>query len=186
MMFRRLLPAAAFVLLPGMAMAADQQPAAAPAAQSATQRSPTASLAHTPHAPAPEQVEAHIKALHDQLAITKKQEALWTPFAQDMRDNAQRLHDSIENRREKLPGMNALENMQSYAELTVERAQDMQTLNSAFAPLYESFSKKQRKHADALFQQGDSEHAEKGQAPDAAEQTTSTTSAPATGGAAAQ
>ncbi|GAB6967482.1 hypothetical protein JCM25156A_15190 [Komagataeibacter kakiaceti JCM 25156] len=169
MMFRRFLPAAAFVLLPAMAMAASPQPAQ-------QQANATASLAHTPHDPAPEQVDAHITALHDELGITKKQEALWTPFAQTMRDNAQRLHDAIDSRREKLPGMNAVENMQSYAELTVERAHDMQTLNSSFAALYESFSKKQRAHADTLFRQGDAEHAEHRQ--QAADTTTAT--APAT------
>ncbi|RFD19980.1 hypothetical protein DY926_08435 [Komagataeibacter melaceti] len=181
MMFRRLLPAAAFVLLPAMAMAADPQPATAPA-QAAPQGSATTSLAHTPHDPAPEQVDAHITALHDELGITKKQEALWTPFAQTMRDNAQRLHDAIESRREKLASMNAVENMQSYAELTVERAHDMQTLNSSFATLYESFSKKQRKHADTLFREGDAEHAQHRQA----QQGETATAAPATAAAPAQ
>ncbi|NVN36646.1 Spy/CpxP family protein refolding chaperone [Komagataeibacter swingsii] len=158
MMFRRFLPAAALLMLPAMAMAADQQPAT-PAQAGAGKPNPTAQLAHTPRDPAPEQVEAHIKALHDELGITKKQEALWAPFAQDMRDNGQRLHDAIEDRRNKLPTLNAVENMQSYAELVVERAHDMQTLNTAFASLYDSFSKKQRKHADTLFREGDSEHA---------------------------
>ncbi|GCE91138.1 Spy/CpxP family protein refolding chaperone [Komagataeibacter diospyri] len=157
MMFRRFLPAAALLMLPAMAMAADQQPAAA-AQTEAGKPNPTAPLAHTPRDPEPEQVEAHIKALHDELGITKKQEALWAPFAQDMRDNGQRLHDAIEDRRGKLPTLNAVENMQSYAELVVERAHDMQTLNTAFASLYDSFSKKQRKHADTLFREGDSEH----------------------------
>ncbi|MBV1831119.1 hypothetical protein HNW77_09730 [Komagataeibacter sp. AV436] len=177
MMFRRFLPAAALMMLPAMAMAADPQaPApAAPAAQGAPNS--TASLAHTPHDPAPDEVEAHIKALHDELGITKKQETLWTPFAQDMMDNAQRLHDAIEARRDKLPKMNAVENMQSYADLVAERAHDMQTLNSAFAPLYGSFSKKQRKHADTLFVQGDNEHAEKQQERAAAAQ--GATAAPA-------
>ena len=158
MMFRRFLPAVALLMLPAMAMAADQQPAA-PAQAGAGKPSPPAPLAHTPRDPAPEQVEAHIKALHDELGITKKQEALWAPFAQDMRDNGQRLHDAIEDRRTKLPGLNAVENMQSYADLVIERAHDMQTLNTAFASLYEGFSKKQRKHADTLFREGDSEHA---------------------------
>lgn len=176
MMFRRLLPAAAFVLLPAMAMAADPQPATAPA-QAAPQGSATTSLAHTPHDPAPEQVDAHITALHDELGITKKQEALWTPFAQTMRDNAQRLHDAIESRREKLASMNAVENMQSYADLVIERARDMQTLNTAFASLYDSLSKKQRKHADTLFREGDSEHTAAQQAKAADAQ--GTTAAPA-------
>ena len=158
MMFRRFLPAAALLMLPAMAMAADQQPAAAPQTVAGAPN-PTAPLAHTPRDPAPEQVEAHIKALHDELGITKKQEALWAPFAQDMRDNGQRLHDAIEDRRTKLPNLNAVENMQSYADLVIERAHDMQTLNAAFASLYDSFSKKQRKHADTLFREGDSEHA---------------------------
>ncbi|MFT8712498.1 Spy/CpxP family protein refolding chaperone [Komagataeibacter rhaeticus] len=169
MMFRRFLPAAALFMLPALAMA--QTPGTqAPATQTqAPQANPTASLAHTPRDPEPEQVEAHIKALHDQLRITKKQEALWTPFAEDMRTNGQRLHDAIETRREKLPQMNAVENMQSYAELVEERAHDMQTLNSAFATLYQSFSKKQRKNADTLFTQGDAEHAEQQQARTAAQ-----------------
>ncbi|KAB8124100.1 hypothetical protein D3W54_07680 [Komagataeibacter medellinensis] len=164
MMLRRFVPAAALILLPAMAMAQ------VPATQQPTASNPTASLAHTPRDLAPEQVEAHIKALHDQLRITKKQEALWTPFAEDMRANGQRLHDAIEARREKLPQMNAVENMQSYADLVEERARDMQTLNSAFASLYDSFSKKQRKNADTLFAQGDTEHAEQQQARAAAAQ----------------
>ena len=154
MNLRRILPAAALLMLPGMAMAAVPPTQAAPAAA-------TAPLAHTPHDPSPEQLEEHITALHTQLHITKGQEKLWAPFAQDMRDNASRLHDAIEKRRADLPTMNATDNMQSYATLVAQRAQDMQTLNQAFVPLYATFSKKQKKNADALFRQGDEEHAER-------------------------
>ena len=154
MNLRRILPAAALLMLPGMAMAAVPPTQAAPPAA-------TAPLAHTPHDPSPEQLEEHITALHTQLHITKGQEKLWTPFAQDMRDNASRLHDAIEKRRTDLSTMNATDNMQSYATLVAQRAQDMQTLNQAFVPLYAAFSKKQKKNADALFRQGDEEHAER-------------------------
>lgn len=162
MNLRRILPAAALLMLPGMAMAAvPPTQAASPAASSATSPAATAPLAHTPHDPSPEQLEEHITALHTQLHITKGQEKLWAPFAQDMRDNASRLHDAIEKRRADLPTMNATDNMQSYATLVAQRAQDMQTLNQAFVPLYATFSKKQKKNADALFRQGDEEHAER-------------------------
>ncbi|RBM06325.1 Spy/CpxP family protein refolding chaperone [Novacetimonas cocois] len=152
MILRRILPVAA-LLLPGVAMAAVPPTQPAPAAA-------TAPLAHTPHDPTPEQLEEHISTLHQQLHITKAQEKLWAPFAQDMRDNASRLHDAIENRRSSLPTLSATDNMQSYAALVAERAQDMQTLNQAFVPLYASFSKKQKKNADALFRMGDEQHGE--------------------------
>jgi hypothetical protein len=53
-----------------------------------------------------------------------------------MRDNAARFHDTIEQRRAKLATMSAPDNMQSYADLITQRAQDLQALNMAFRTLY--------------------------------------------------
>jgi hypothetical protein len=47
--------------------------------------------------------------------------------------------------------MNAVENMQSYAQIEQTRAQDMQKLVPAFQTLYTALSDEQKKQADQLF-----------------------------------
>lgn len=152
MTVRRLPLIAALALLttPALAAPATTAPTAtAPAAQS------SAVPVHTPHDPSPDQLETHIATLHQQLGITTAQDSAWNAFAQVMRDNAARFHDTIEQRRAKLATMSAPDNMQSYADLITQRAQDLQSLNMAFRTLYNGLSDTQKKTADTLFRQSD-------------------------------
>lgn len=128
-------------------------PATSPAAPAAAPQS--AIPARTPRDPTPDQVAAHIATLHQQLGITPAEEGAWNSFAQVMRDNAARFHDAIMQRRDRLAGMSAADNMQSYADLVTQRAQDLQALNKAFRTLYDGFSDAQKKQADTLFRRSD-------------------------------
>ncbi|MBM9402303.1 Spy/CpxP family protein refolding chaperone [Gluconacetobacter azotocaptans] len=116
---------------------------------------PSSVPAHTPHDQTPDQVETHITTLHQQLGITPTQEKPWGAFAQLMRDNAERFRDAIAQRRDRLASMSAADNMQSYADLVTQRAQDLQALNMTFRTLYNGFSDMQKKQADTLFRQSD-------------------------------
>jgi protein CpxP len=99
----------------------------------------------------PDRVEQRIADLHARLQITPDQQALWEPFAQVMRDNAQQMRQAVDDRADKLKTMNASENMLSYAQLATQHAQDVQSLASAFQPLYAALSPDQQRAADAMF-----------------------------------
>lgn len=150
MIVRRLPLLAALALLTTPALAAPDTAAPAPTAAPAS-----AAPVHTPRDPTPDQLAAHIATLHQQLGITPDQESAWNSFAQVMRDNAARFHDAIEQRRTKLPTLSAPDNMQSYADLVTQRAQDLQALNMAFRTLYNGLSDKQKAAADILFRQSE-------------------------------
>ena len=61
----------------------------------------------------PDRVEQRIADLHARLRIAPDQQALWDPFAQVMRDNAQHMRQAVADRADKLKTMNASENMLS-------------------------------------------------------------------------
>lgn len=96
-------------------------------------------------------VEARINRLHAELAITPEQKPQWDQFAQVMRDNAQNMEKAFDQRGARLATMSAAANMQSYADVAVAHAQDVQRLAVAFQSLYNSFSDSQKQTADQLF-----------------------------------
>jgi protein CpxP len=98
-----------------------------------------------------ESVEQRISDLHAKLQITPDEEALWDKFARVMRDNAQQMRQSASERASKLKDMNASDNMQSYAQLAMLHAQDLQNLTAVFQPLYASLSPEQQRAADTMF-----------------------------------
>jgi periplasmic protein CpxP/Spy len=98
-----------------------------------------------------DRVEQRIADLHAKLQITQDEQALWDKFAQVMRDNAQQMRQSAGERAARLKEMNASDNMQSYAQLTMLHAQDLQNLSAAFQPLYASLSQDQQHAADTMF-----------------------------------
>lgn len=102
-------------------------------------------------ASAADRVEQRIASLHARLRITPAEQPLWDKFAQVMRDNAQKLSETAGERAAKLKDMNASDNMQSYAQLAMVHAQDLQNLTTAFQPLYASFSPEQQREADTMF-----------------------------------
>ena len=101
--------------------------------------------------PTPDRVEQRIADLHARLHITPDEQALWDKFAQVMRDNAQHMRQTADDRAAKIKTMNASENMQSYAQIAMQHAQDVQNLASAFQPLYASLSLDQQRTADVMF-----------------------------------
>ncbi len=96
-------------------------------------------------------VEQHIRQLRGQLGITSAQEAQWDQCAQVMRDNAAQMSQAFMDRSAKVGGMDAVDNMQSYAQLAQIHATNMQKLASAFQALYSSFPDQQKQVADAVF-----------------------------------
>jgi periplasmic protein CpxP/Spy len=124
----------------------------------------TATTAHhatTPHARrvatrAPAQTmmqmaEQRIADLHTRLHVTAAQQSSWDQFAQVMRDNAKDVDQAYQQRAASFDKMNAVENMQSYAQIEQTRAQDMQKLVPAFQTLYTALSDQQKQQADMLF-----------------------------------
>ncbi len=95
--------------------------------------------------------EQRIADLHKRLHITAQQQSQWDQFAQMMRDNAKDLDQAYQQRAASFDKMNAVENMQSYAQIEQTRAQDMQKLVPAFQTLYTSLSDAQKQQADQLF-----------------------------------
>ncbi len=96
-------------------------------------------------------VERRIADLHSKLHITPQQSQQWDQFAQVMRDNAKAMDTIYQQRAGRLGSMTAVDNMQSYAQIEQERAQDMQKLVPAFQTLYGSLSDQQKKTADQMF-----------------------------------
>ena len=96
-------------------------------------------------------VERRITDLHGKLHITSQQSQQWDQFAQVMRDNAREMDQVYKQRAEKLGSMSAVDNMQSYAQIEQQRAQDAQKLVPAFQTLYSSLSDQQKKTADEIF-----------------------------------
>jgi periplasmic protein CpxP/Spy len=149
--------AVAVPLFAGAAFAqspASPSPAAPPPAAVATP-SPQAGGKHAMPTAAQinARVEQHIAQQKTQLHITAAQEPQWDQFAQVMRDNAQDMSRSFEQRGSRLSTMNAAENMQSYADMAQQHAQDMQKLAAAFQTLYSGLSPDQKKLADNMFRE---------------------------------
>ena len=98
-------------------------------------------------------IESHISRLHAALKITQQQEPLWQDVASVMRQNVVQL-DSVFARRETQYGtMNAVQDLQSYAEVQEALAHNVQMLLPPFQALYDSLSPDQKKAADAAFLQ---------------------------------
>ena len=96
-------------------------------------------------------VEQRIADLHSQLHITSQQSQPWDQFAQVMRENAKEMDTLYRQRGEKFGSMSAVQNMQSYAEIEEQRAQQTQKLVPAFQALYDSMSDQQKADADRVF-----------------------------------
>jgi DNA primase len=96
-------------------------------------------------------VERRIADLQSRLHITPEQSQQWDRFAEMMRDNAKGVDELYQQRAEKMNSMSAVDNMQSYAQIEQQRAQDVQKLVPAFQTLYDSLSDQQKKLADQTF-----------------------------------
>ncbi len=103
-------------------------------------------------------VEEKIASLHARLEITPAQQGQWEQFAQVMRDNAQSIDQAFQLRVKAMPGMSAVENMQSYADLATEHAKEMQKLVPAFQSVYDTFTDSQKRRADDEFRTNANAH----------------------------
>ena len=95
--------------------------------------------------------EQRITDLHARLHISAAEQSQWDQFAQTMLTNAKDLDQAYQQRAATFDKLNAVENMQSYAQIEQTRAQDMQKLVPAFQTLYASLSDQQKQDADQLF-----------------------------------
>lgn len=96
-------------------------------------------------------VERRIADMHARLHITGDQAQQWEQFAQVMRDNAKEIDQSYQQRAGKLASMSAVDNMQSFAQIEQQRAQDVQKLVPVFQALYGSLTEQQKRTADDMF-----------------------------------
>jgi periplasmic protein CpxP/Spy len=119
--------------------------------QKAAPHSSHAAMARQPGETMQSLVEHRITDLHGKLHITSQQSQPWDQFAQVMRDNAREMDGVYKQRAQKLDSMSAVDNMQSYALIEQQRAQDVQKLVPAFQTLYSSLSDQQKKTADQIF-----------------------------------
>ncbi|ARP81576.1 hypothetical protein CAL12_12690 [Bordetella genomosp. 8] len=103
-------------------------------------------------------VEQHIKQLHDQLKITSAEEQQWSVVAQTMRDNAAQI-DQLISKREDRDTMSALEDLDSYAQITQANSDGVKKLAAVFAPLYNAMPDDQKKNADKVFAESHERHA---------------------------
>lgn len=144
---------AAPVVAPPAAAATTPTPAATPAATAAAAPAATAPTAAIPGVK-PDfagKVEQRIAALHTALAITAAQEPQWEAFALTMRDNAKTADTSFQQRVTGIAAMSAVDNMQSYADMSMQHAQGMQKMVPVFRTLYGELTAEQKKVADTEF-----------------------------------
>lgn len=116
----------------------------------------TAGAPAKPAAPAPanpllQQVDRHLSDLHQRLKITAAQEPQWLQFAKVMHDNAVAMDQKFVDRAQHFRSMNAVQNMQSYAGIAQQHAEDVQHLVPAFQTLYDTLTPEQKKTADLLW-----------------------------------
>ena len=157
------------VLLAGAPGAALAQAMAPGAPAAVTPQPPTATVMPAPVAATPSdnngdtfqskvgkekaaKIESRIARLHAALRITPQQEPLWQNFAGVMRQNVVQLDAVYAKRENSYGGMNAVQDLQSYAEVQEVTARNVQMLLPPFQALYDSLSPEQRKAADATFQ----------------------------------
>jgi hypothetical protein len=151
---------AALLSLPAAAWAQSSQ---SPATQAATPPPPAAAASPMADHPVPgknveERVENRIKELHAQLRITPAEEPQWNEFAQVMRENAREMDQVFMQRAQHFPTMNAVQNMQSYEQISEEHAQAVQKLVPAFQKLYDAMPDQQKRLADQVFRANAEKH----------------------------
>jgi protein CpxP len=131
--------------------AATTAPSAATAPHHAAAVHARTAASRTPGETMVQMAEQRITGLHTRLHITAQQQPQWDQFAQVMRDNAKDLDQAYQQRAVTFDKMNAVENMQSYAQIEQTRSQDLQKLVPAFQTLYTALSDTQKQQADQLF-----------------------------------
>ena len=144
----RAVAAAALLSSFAVALPALAQTSPAPAASAPSTAAVTPAAAEAKHSAA---VEAHIAALKKKLMITSAQESTWETFASVMRDNGEAIEAAVQER-EASKNLDAIHDLQSYANVAQVHADGAKKLAGAFQPVYDSLSPEQKKNADTMFE----------------------------------
>ena len=96
-------------------------------------------------------VESHIAGLKKKLMITSAQEQTWDTFASVMRDNGEAIEAAVQER-EATKDLDALHDLQSYANVAQVHADGAKKLAAAFEPVYAALTPAQKKNADTMFE----------------------------------
>jgi protein CpxP len=131
--------------------ASSAQTSAAPSGTAHKAMPHSASAARQPGETMLSMVDRRITELHSRMKITAEQKPQWDQFTQVMRDNAKEMDEAYQQRAQKMGTMSAVDNMQSFAQIEQQRAQEMEKLVPAFQTLYASLSDQQKKTADQMF-----------------------------------
>jgi protein CpxP len=142
------LPLCAYAQSPPPTQAPPAPPQAAPPAP-AQAAPPAAPGANNPTME--DRVGKRITQLHAALKITADEETQWKQFADVMLDNARKMDGDYKDRAAKFATLSAVDNMQSYADIAEEHAEDVKRLVTAFQPLYAAMPDAQKKIADQVF-----------------------------------
>lgn len=134
------------VALPALAQTSPAPATSAPSTSATAAATPAASEAK--HSAA---VEAHIASLKKKLMITSAQESTWGTFAAVMRDNGEAIEAAVQER-EASKNLDAIHDLQSYANVAQVHADGAKKLAAAFQPVYDSLSPEQKKNADTMFE----------------------------------
>jgi len=134
---------AAAVALGGPAVAAVVSQTATTPAASTTQQTQRWSIQQI--------TQERLNRLRDQLRITAAEEPAWNQFAQTSMQNAASLDQAYHQRAEQVPTANAMQNLQSFAQIQMRQAQDMQRLVPIFQSLYSKLTPQQQQIADQTF-----------------------------------
>lgn len=100
-----------------------------------------------------DRAQQRLAQMHQELGITAAQEGPWDQFAQASTKIADDLNTAFRDRAAQTASMNAVQNMKSFADLDVKRAEDMQGLVQQFQVLYAALSPDQQHKVDAMFRQ---------------------------------
>lgn len=98
-----------------------------------------------------QRIEDRIKTLHDKLGVTNEQEAKWSDVAQAMRENETAIDQMVRERHQNPASMTAVDDLQSYENITQAHADGLKKLIVAFQALYNDMPDDQRKNADTTF-----------------------------------
>ena len=98
--------------------------------------------------------------LREQLHITSSEQPEWKKFEQTSMQNADSLDQLYQQRAQKVPTENAVQNLESFAKIQKQQADDLQRLVPDFKSLYSKLTPQQKQIADQTFR----EHAERAQA----------------------
>ena len=108
-----------------------------------------------------DRAQARIQDMHTKLKITTSQEEQWAKVAQVMRENAKSMDALTQTRMDNNKGMTAIEDLNSYREVSAAHLEGVSKLIPVFSTLYSGMSDSQKKEADELFRHGSPKSAHK-------------------------